>query len=234
MAPNAQPLINAIPAGSQRPGDPPLEMVAWPLYSAIALDAAALPREVECFNYLPGMTVSGAGTGATQASLFHTNMTAIRSIAAPKTFTILGISALVPPLVYTTTTALSDATVGTTEENSDQIDDLTLIYQTMHLQLLVGEKVYAEAPLFRFPSNVGIGGLAADSVHANASVVWQRQTAINLEGTAWSYKTGSAPVLWHGQTFSSRVGCPWATNPTIIDNRLLFIILHGLMGREFQ
>lgn len=222
------------PEASGEPGGPPLEFVHWPLYSSVAFDAAALPARSELFNYLPGGQVSGAGAGATTATLLHTNMQAVRSIPRPKTFLISGIRVFVPPVAFGSTVALADDTVGTTEENIDQLDDLRAITETMALRLRIGEITFAEAPLWMMPANLSVGGVAATSVHANASVIWQNRVALSTAGIGYDFSTGRRPVLWASQNLQLELLCDWTTNPTLNDNKLLTVVLDGVMGRELQ
>lgn len=222
------------PEANGEPGGPPLEFVHWPLYSALALDAAAIPQVSELFNYLPGMTVSGAGTGAIAATQMHTNMSAIGAIPRPKTFVVTGIRVHVPPVAITSTVALSDDTTGAAVENNDQVDDLTAIVTSCALRFRIGELTYAEGPILAMPANMGVGGVAATSVNANAASVWQSRVALHTCGLAYDFSTGRRPVLWSSQNFRVQLLCEWATNPTLLDNRLLYVYLDGILGRELQ
>lgn len=238
MVPQAQSLSTRLNLGPESTGEAqgiPLELVAWPLYSAVQLDAAALPREIECFNYTPGQLVSSNAAAPAVATQIHTNMLAVRTIPRPKTFTVFALRVLVPPLAYTTTPALSDGTDGTNLENNDQADDLTLIATTMALRFEIGEKVYAEAPFWMMPGNFVAGGIAATSVsNTNAASIFQTKVALGTAGLAYHFNTGRKPVIWNQQQLRCVLSCQWATNPTIVDGRLVYVSLDGILGREIQ
>lgn len=234
MSEFAAPMTTKFAGGPVPPGSPPLDWHAWPLYSCIALDALAIPRQIECFNYLPGSLVSGAGAAQVAATALHTNATAVRTIAAPKVQVVTSIRIVLPPLAFTSTTALADDSVGVALENNDQADDVTLL-MSMYFQFRIGEKVYAEAPLWMAPANAGVGGVAATSVsNTNAASVWQTRVALHTCGLAYEFSTGKNPVLWNQQSFRFFFGCDWATNPTLNDTHLLYAVLEGFEGREIQ
>lgn len=211
------------------------EMVNWSFYSCFALNAAALPRDGELFNYLVGQTVAGAGTGAIAATRYHTNMEAVRTVGKPDTFAVYGIRVVVPPLAITTTTALADASVGVAGENNDQLDDLVNINESMALRFSIGEKRYAEGSLKDFPANTGLGGVAASSVsNTNAAAIFQNRVALYSTGQPYTFGGGKIPVIWNSEPFSVQLFCQWATTPTIVDNKLLFVFLDGVRGRAVQ
>lgn len=224
------------PEAGGEPGGPPLEYVHWPLYSAVALDAAALPSRVAAFNYVPGSTVSGAGVAAVAATKMHTNMAAVGTIPRPKTFVVTAIRLLLSPLEYTaTSSALADDTAGTTLENSDQVDDAILVVNSMAFRFRLGEITLAEAPLWLCPANAGIGGVAATSIsNTNAASAWQTRTALHTAGLGYTFATGRKPVLWSSQQFTFEYLSQWTTNPTLVGAKLLYAVLDGVMGRELQ
>jgi len=215
----------------------PLECVHWPLYSSAAYDAAVIPRQVQLFNYLRGQTVSGAGTGATSASRWHTNMEAVQTIPAPKTFLVCGIRVMVSPLAVTTTTALADDTVGTAVAALDQVDDLLKFFHTLCLRFKIGDSIYVEAPIWMMPQNNGIGGVASTSVHSNAAATLQTRVALHTRGVAYDFgdsPSARRPILWNQQSFTCELLAEFATNPTLTDNKLVRVTLDGIMGREIQ
>lgn len=227
-----------VPADAAPPGSPPLEFVHWPLYSAVAFDAAAIPRETQAFGYTRGGQVAGAGAGAIgNATIMHTNMEVPSAVPGPRIFLVHGIRLIANPLSIGATPALSDASVGTTANRLDQVDDLTLLYQALAIEFSIGLKVYAQGPAWMFPANVGIGGLAAIGVEADpdgASAVMASRVAVHTAGRGWSHHAGKKPALWNTQPFKFRLLCDWTTNPTLVDTRLLYAVLDGVYGREIQ
>jgi len=216
-----------------------LEFVHWSLYSAIALDNAALPRHVECFNYTAGQVVTGAGGGAIAATKYHTNAQAIRTVPRPKTFTVFGVRVIMVPLEFASGSPVLDDGGDTTDataggRNVDQVDDLTFL-QCMAARFSIGEKKYMEAPLYLLPANVGLSGLAANSVsNTNAAASAQRRVAVHSCGVAYEFGASRKPVIWNQQTFTFEYLCQWATNPTLNADRYLFTFLDGILGREVQ
>lgn len=224
----------ALPAEAAGTENTPLEYVSWPLYSCTTFAAgAALPRESQLFGFTIGDNVIG-GVAGVVATLMHTNMEVPRSVPRPRTFTVTGLRILVPPLALGVNPALADDTVGTAPENNDQVDDLVRIAFSTHIEFKIGNKNYAEAPIWMLPSQSGLGGVATTSVNANAGQVWQTRVALHTAGVGYRFKTGRKPVLWHSQPFTFGVFCVWPTTPTIIDDKTLYAILDGVLGREIQ
>jgi|KBSSwiStaDraftv2_1062776.scaffolds.fasta_scaffold02978_9 hypothetical protein len=216
----------------------PLELLPWSLYSSAAFaNGTAIPRQTQLFNYIRGSTVSGAGSGAIAATRWHTNMEAIQTLPAPKTFLCTTLRVNILPVAVTTTTALADDTVGTAEENNDQVDDLLAFMFSTALRFKIGESTYVEHPLWMFPTNNGIGGLAACSVHANGSVIWQTRVAAHTRGVAYDFgdaATARRPVLWNQQSFTVDILGEFATMPSPADDKIVQVVLDGVMGRELQ
>lgn len=228
-----------VPPEAMGDGSVPLEFLRYNLYSSVALaggGATPLPRQIECFNYLRGQTVPGAGGAAIAATAYHTNMQAVRTLPKPKTFVLETLRTLIVPLDFASgSPAVTDDTVGAANANLDQVDDITLITQALTLNFRIGEKDYVDAPLYMIPSNIGIAGVSA-MAHANAAGVSTAQrVAINTAGRAWDFaRRGRPPVLWNQQTFRCELSALWATNPSPVDSLLLFVILGGILGREIQ
>lgn len=246
MAPLTVPIAHALPRRltlpeeAMPPGSPPLEFLRWPLYSFGALDGATtIPRELELFNYTVGQTVSGAGGGAVAATRFHTNMMQSRALPQPKVFTAFSMHVVVLPLDFGTaaTPALSDPSTGAAVANDDQVDDLTLIYESCSIRFDIGEKNYVRAPLKLAPANYGLQGLAAASIsQTNAAAIHNRRVAVHSCGIGWDFNREPArpPVLWPLQTFNCKLLCQWATNPSLVDDRLVGVLFWGVLGREIQ
>ena len=212
-------------------GRPQLELVHFPLYSSVALDAAAAPRTIQFFTYAIGQVVAGTGTGAIAATRFHTNMQTANFLAAPKTFTVEGVRIVVPGAVYTASPAIQ-ATAGVAIAANPQGDDLQLLVGSGHFRFFVGPKDYVQSPLFAVPANTGLGGVSSTSIsNTNAASVFQRRTIIHTSGRTWAMPTW--PVLIaNQQSFGAELLFQWATNPTVSQNRLVFCVLDGVLGRE--
>lgn len=229
MAPNATIRPTRLVAPPQ--GRAQLELVHFPLYSAAALNAAALPREVNFFNYAQGSQVSGAGTGAlASATRYHTNMETANFLAAPKTFTVFAVRLVCSQLNHAASPTLGDDTLATAASHN-QSDDLLLL-QTMALRFFVGPKDYVQAPGFAVPGNVGLGGIAAASVsNTNAAFAGSRLVATHTAGRVHSLEPW--PVLIaNQQSFGAQLLGGFTTNPTIVGQRLVFVVLEGILGRE--
>lgn len=210
-----------------------LEMLHWPMYSAVALNAAAIPRSVQFFTYSLGQTVSGAGTGAVVATRFHTSMETPSFLAAPKTFTVEGVRLHMPPLAYAASPTVQD-TVGAAIAADLAFDDLMLLVGSSAFRFSVGPKDYVQGPLFALPGCYGVSGIGATSISStNAASIFQRRTAVHSSGREFRMRTW--PVLIaNQQQFAAELLNQWTTNPTLAGQRLLFCILDGLLGREVQ
>ena len=229
MAPNATIRPTRLVAPPQ--GRAQLELVHFPLYSAAALNAAALPRELNFFNYAQGSQVSGAGTGALNAATrFHTNMETANFLAAPKTFTVLQIRLVTSLLNHAASPTLGDDSLMTATSHA-QTDDL-LLMQSMALRFFVGPKDYVQAPAFAVPGNAGLGGVAAASTHSTvAAFTGSRLVALHTAGRV--HDMSAWPVLIaNQQSFGAQLSCQWGTNPSITGQRLVFVVLEGVLGRE--
>lgn len=214
-----------------------LEHTRKSLYSSAFLCAAGatIARETTLFNYVPGGTVPGGTIAATR---FHTNMDVPGSLQSPEVFAVQQIRAHMLGLDFQTnaTPAIDDDTSGGAAANMDQIDDITLAMSSCSLQFFVGQKAYAEAPLWMFPFNSGVGGLVSTSA-SGAGPGWQTRNAAFGQGRPYRFdRLGNPVLLWNQQTFGARVQClAWGGgNPTLIDGKLLFVFLDGIAGRAVQ
>jgi len=225
-----------VPAAMTGDVETPLEFCYWPLYSAAAYDAAALPRELEFFNYTVGETVSGAGVAATSATQMHTNMLAPRTVPRPKIFTCQGIRVICPPMTYTATTVTEKETgSGASYAAATQFADLINITQTGQLEFNIGEKNYVRSPLWNMPANAGVGGVADASAGSAAADVFMRRLSLSTAGQMYAFSTGRKPVLWHSQTFTMKLFFNWTgfgTNQG--STSLIYVVLDGTLGRELQ
>jgi len=215
-------------------GTPRLEMIHQPLYSAVAIDnAAAIPRSTFFFNYAIGNTVSGAGGGARAATLFETNLEVASFLSAPKLFTVHAVRLILSPLNYTAgAPATADGSQGTADENNDQLDDAQLIRFSCALRFFVGPKDYIKAPIFLMPENTGLGGLGVTSISSAADTLqFTNNVAVHFAGKSWTMPT--YPVLIaNQQNFGAELVNQWTTNPTTNDDKLLWCVLDGVLGRE--
>ena len=212
----------------------PLEFVRWPLYSSAAIDGGQLPRTVSLFNYAVGQTVSGAGGAAITATRFHTNMTIANALARPKTFTCFGVRIVFLPMSYDGSPDLKDDTANTAAPaNIDQVDDFLLMSQSTWFEFKQGDQVEVAHPCHMIPSNIGMAGVAATSVNANAAALNHQRVALHTQGQLYSLRR--APfVLWNQQSFSATLRCDFGTRPTITDDSLVVAVLDGILGREVQ
>lgn len=231
------PRVFTLPPEAGGDGRAVLRPISWPIYSCLALDTAAIPRLQSVFNYVPGQTVSGAGAAATRATRWHTNLDVPSMIPQPRTFTVFAISANLLPLTYGPSPALDQDTLLTAVAALKQVDDATLIVNSMALQFRIGPKVYAEGPFWMFPANTGIGGVTATGIaNTNAATSVQQRVGIHTRGPSFGCgKFGvRPPVLWGGQTFGLDALCEHATNPTPLSTRLIRFSLHGIYSQEVQ
>lgn len=231
------PRVFTLPAEAGGDGSAVLRPMHWPLYSCLALDKAAVPRVQGVFTYTQGQQVSGAGSASQKATRWHTNMDVPNSIPRPRTFTCFGLRASVLPLEYSPSPALDQDTLLAAVAALKQVDDLTLLINTLALQFRIGSKVYAEGPLWMFPSNYGLSGVTATGVaNTNAATSVQQRVALHSRGPVFAFGADGVrpPVLWDGQTFAMDVLCEWATAPTPLSFRLVRFTLDGIMNSEVQ
>lgn len=211
--------------------------IRQPLYSSAGLDNAALPGELSFFQYGLGQLVPGAGNAAgVSAKLIHTNMTVGGQLAAPKKFRCDGVRVSMMPIAFTATAntpALSDPSFGTAAQDSELLEDLLLLVNSCFLQVKIGEKFYANHPLSLFPANQGFGGLAAVS-NDNAGA-----TAVNMLDVVLPHTVGNGlnfrvyPFLIEAQQgIQVSMRSPWATPPSLNDDRLVTVWLSGNLYRE--
>ena len=213
------------------PGRPQLELVHWPLYSALALTTSNLPRSSRFFTYAVGNTVSGTGPGAVAATQFHTNLETPNILAAPKTFTVEGVRMHFLPLIASNSPTIADTT-GAAIASDDAFDDAMKVVNSCVIRFFVGPKDYCQSPLFSCPGNWGLGGISATNVSStNAASVFQRRTAVHSSGRG--FDMNNFPVLIaNQQSFGAELLCEFATNPTLAQARYLFCVLDGILGRE--
>lgn len=216
--------------------DPKVEPIHQPLYSAAALDAAALPNRLRFFTYQLGQPVSGAGAGVVNSTKWHTNMEATGQLANPKLMLVTGVRIMLSQ-VNALGTGLLDNSYTTIAENNDQDDDFKLLWYGGDFVFHVGTKDYMEGPLPFFPGNTGLEGyaaIAASGIGPAAGLLSLfRKESIYPSGKYFSLPQYSIliPPL---QSFYAEIHWQQATPATMIDTHLLWVVLDGVFSRESQ
>ena len=223
-------------APPQLSGRPMLENIVQPLYSTAGLDAAALPAEVNLFQFALGQAVPGTGDYSGGAStLWHTNMETPSSLAAPKVFTITGVRAHLSHLGSNGANQpqLVTADLASSVTDLAQVQDALKVFNSGVLRLTVGPKVYANHPLWFFPSNIGVGGLNSVSIAKNdlAAISQRSVAATHQTGQYWDFFEYPV-VIAAQQSFGVNVSFTWATNPSLAADRALTVFLDGILSRE--
>lgn len=209
-----------------------LELVQFPLYSAVSLAAAAVPSQISFFNYALGQNVTSSGTAAIQATRFHTNMETANFLSAPKVFTVHQIRIVVGQASYNVSPAVEDTTPASTVSSSPLFDDL-LKLQSMAFRFAVGPKDYVQAPLWSIAANTGLGGTSSSAIASNNGTALSVNTNTPyLCGKSWSIKTW--PVLIaNQQSFSAELTNSFVkTDLSVSAIRLVWCVLEGVLGRE--
>ena len=172
------------------------------------------------------------------SKICHTNMELAGVLAKPKKFRCNGIGVFMLPAAFGSSDvpSASDPTFSATAtQDSDLLEDLLLLTYSMVLTVKVGEKNYADHPLWFFPSNQGFGGLAAvanDTV--SASAVGNLDIVLPMTiGNGMNYRTYPF-LIEDSQAFSATLRCQFASPPSLNDPRLVTVILYGAMYREVQ
>lgn len=230
--------LSKIPRRMAMPADlagrPLQEMIHEPLHSAIALNAAALPAQVNAFNYAIGQTVSGAGPGAIPATVFHTNMDTPGLLPKPRIASVYGLRVVMNALAFAGGNPdLSDPSQINGVPNDDFFDDLRTFTYSVTLRLQVGPKNYLIAPLFLIPGNVGFGGVASFTI-ADGTAAATHSISHYGGHTAGKYLgLPTYPVLLADQqSFLVEFTALWPTNPTMNDARYVWTFLDCIQGRE--
>ena len=224
--------------------NPKLEPIHQSLYSAGSFaSGVALPRELLLFQYAVGNNIPGAsGTAGalTNAHLLSTNMRTAGFLAAPKVFSVEGIRLIYSQLATPTTAGASPVqqpslNVVAAGVAAVFVDNLVRTHYSGVLDFSVGPKNYQEAPLWMFPSNTGLDGVASIA-GAWAVPVNELVTAVHSGGRYFGL--GRYPVLIPAQQqFQVTLKFPSPTNPTLvgaagINDLFVWVCLDGVLGRE--
>jgi len=221
-----------------------VEPIFQPLYSTFALDNAALPQEIQFFGYAVGGVVPGAGNfagataGVPAATIWHTNLEIPNQLPAPKRFTIMGVRIFLPHFVSTggaATPAKWDTEFGAAVTDGEALEDWLGILYSGHFRLRIGEKYYADCPLFNVPANTGFSGVAGISAdNGSAATISSLEVLLPMHvGIGLCFPV--YPVLIESaQSFGAVVTFPWATNVTLNDDRAIVCVLDGKLTREVQ
>lgn len=223
----------------QLSGRPLLENVVYPLYSTAGLAAAALPAEINLFQYAKGQAVPGAGNfaGAT-SSLWHTNMDTPSSLAAPKVFTITGVRCHLSHVSVDSSTAnqtelVQTADLASSATENPQLADPLRVFNSGVLRLTVGPKTYCNHPLWFFPSNIGVGGLNSVSTATGSATSTTQRSIVAAHQVGQYFDFDTYPVVIAAQqSFGVNISFTWATNPTLTAARAITVFLDGIMSRE--
>ncbi len=168
-------------APSPRMGTPVLERLMEPLYSAAEYDSAAAVSQLDFFNYLVGQTISGSATGV--ATHLETNMELPNALPSPKQHRIRGIRLVYSPVDEDGSTELDNQVAASA--NADQRDNMLAIIFASYLEFAIGNKPYAQHPLWFFPSQIGLQ-LGGDSDYSIGDTEERRLiSAPSLVGQGW-------------------------------------------------
>lgn len=237
MSSSTVPMIGADPKFSLHEDGIWRSAIRQPIWSAVALDNAAIPQELTFFSYAQGQPVPGAGNGAgATAKLWHTNMTSAGQLGAPKKMRVDGVRLILRDVAFASANVpgSSDPTFSASAtQDSDLLEDLLLLVHGTYLSLKIGEKHYAQHPSWMFPANLGYRGLAAvanDTVSASA-VGNLDVTLPHTEGLGMNFRV--YPFLIEAQqAIQASLRCPLASPPSLNDDRMAILMLTGTILRE--
>lgn len=209
-----------------------LEMIHQPLYSTVALDAAAIPPSTTLFTYALGATVPGAGLGAVASSLFHTNMETAGFLAAPKIHIVQSLSVHMNVLTAGPGPGLPDPSVEAASSDHELIEDLLTLNYATSLVFRVGPKTYVRHSNPFLPSNTGIEGIAAVTNFQQAAAAPQGLRILSGYTCGPPFTWPIYPVLIASQqSFSAELQAQ-ATTEALNDPHWVTVYLDGVLGRE--
>lgn len=218
-----------------RPDVAVLEAFVHPLYSAHAFDAAVIPVENLFFSYGVGGTVAGAGAGAITATEAHTNLRTPARLSTPKVALVTGFS-LVATQLTAPLTALLQAPTSTSETAValNVVEDLQrILFGTVFQFRVGGTKDYYTAPAWNVPGNIGIDGIVAQTVNAQATQGPFSLLNVAPNGMGQFQELEQSPIfLPSEQEFQALLIARQATPPTLAAARVVWAVLPAIQGRE--
>lgn len=214
----------------------PLEHV---LYSTVGLASGQIPQDLSLFNYGIGDPISGAGNLVTAetAKEWHTNLPKGGILPQPQTFLATALRFHMLPITFTTaasgaTPALADPGFSAAALlDSNNIEDMRILFESMHCTFKIGQKTYVDEPLFNLPGNTGIGGISAVSIGAAAGTHHLDVALPRWEGVERSFLPYMIRIPSQ-QSFSVNLACRWTTPPSLNSHRALVAMLDGKIARE--
>ncbi len=222
-----------------------------PLYSAVGIRATALTNlELSPFSYAIGSTISNnfssPAASSVTATNWHTNMRIARQLPAPEVFVADRLRVVIPSTTLAPGTAggeiYVDSVAGATGASGlNSANALDLVYlQTLTLRLEIESKIYAEAPLYMFPANVGIGGTANHALGkklsaSNNEVNMRQVVSMHWAGEGWRFADSMPPVLTSSTVLDCRIRYEHpGTGPSITTDRIIWTVLQGRHGRAVR
>jgi hypothetical protein len=152
-----------------------VDLVDWtdqPLYSTVDLQSGFSTQEISLFQYVEGDTVPGFGPGNTTtrtATLNDTNIATPGSMASTEEMLVYAIKPEVYAYVlgttndFTTRTYTTDSAVnpGAYQLPMMSGQGLEVMNQQLLLELVISQKVYAQASIGYFNKGFGVSGFSA-------------------------------------------------------------------------
>ncbi len=214
-------------------GEPLIEVITQPMYSCVSFDSTTLPVTRRCFNFSVGQPVPGAIEGggvAETATLYHTNMDVSGQLSTPKVFEVTGIRFVVSNL---NETGSAGPPHPATASDPLLLEDLLRMNNGLVLDFTVGQKNYAEGPVWMFPGNCGVGGMASAGIADTTAT--EQYTIESGQGAGMPWQMAPYTIFIPSQqTFFVDLNAPGATTPTLSVARLAWVVLMGRLGREAQ
>lgn len=204
-----------------------LDFISEPLYSAIEYDNTTFEPSLDAFNYTLTDAISG---GTVAATLRETNMQDRNRLPRPRVYRVQGISVTFSPIDEDGDTLLDAVTAAAT--NLDMYDAVKAIKYGSRLKFSIGDKTYAEHPIFFFPSNSGLR-LGGDFDYAVSDTDESaRLVAPTMAGFPWVFAGESRIFLPPLQRFEVSVQSRVTLVALIDDNIMAWIAFTGEYGRE--
>lgn len=159
-----------------------IDLVDWtdqPLYSSIDLQSGFTTQDISLFQYVEGDNVPGFGTGPTTtrtASKNDTNMATPGSMASTEEMLVYAIKPEIYAYVtetindfntrtYTTDSSFGSGLVALPMANGQMLE---ILNQQLILELVISQKVYAQASIGYFNKGFGVSGFNLASASGTA------------------------------------------------------------------